>query len=203
MLDSGIKSGRGVFRMIVTQSLRYGISAMVYLAGEKGPRTANRIANKINVSRHYLSKVIGDLTKAGLLTTVRGRSGGTRLSRPAEEISMFDIFAAIHPRKAAAVEESDFGLIEVEDFLMKTQRTLQSTFNSTSVADFADYDRNQFDDEPEPQPPADLEPEVEDLLTEPPEPEHDSDLLNGCVPSGPTAEEATPAEPTEEETASE
>lgn len=43
------------------------------------------------VSRPHIVKVVHALGKAGYLETVRGRGGGFRLSRPAEEIIVGDI----------------------------------------------------------------------------------------------------------------
>ncbi|MBA6225241.1 MULTISPECIES: Rrf2 family transcriptional regulator [unclassified Colwellia] len=43
------------------------------------------------VSRPHIVKVVHELGKAGYLETVRGRNGGFRLSRPAEEIIVGDV----------------------------------------------------------------------------------------------------------------
>lgn len=44
-----------------------------------------------NVSRPHIVKVVHALGKAGYLETVRGRGGGFRLSRPAEDIVVGDV----------------------------------------------------------------------------------------------------------------
>ena len=44
-----------------------------------------------NVSRPHIVKVVHELGKAGYLETVRGRGGGFRLGRPAEEIIVGDV----------------------------------------------------------------------------------------------------------------
>lgn len=43
------------------------------------------------VSRPHIVKVVHELGKAGYLETVRGRGGGFRLSRPAEDIIVGDV----------------------------------------------------------------------------------------------------------------
>jgi len=49
------------------------------------------IANAYTVSELFLFKILQPLVEAGLVETVRGRNGGVRLGRAAEEISLFDV----------------------------------------------------------------------------------------------------------------
>ncbi len=43
------------------------------------------------ISRPHIVKVVHELGKAGYITTLRGRGGGFRLSRPAEDIIVGDV----------------------------------------------------------------------------------------------------------------
>lgn len=54
----------------------------------------NRIARKQSLSVKYIEHIVSDLRKSGLVTSERGVSGGYRLSRPPEKISLFDILQA-------------------------------------------------------------------------------------------------------------
>jgi Rrf2 family iron-responsive transcriptional regulator len=49
------------------------------------------IAHAYTVSELFLFKILQPLVEAGLVETVRGRNGGVRLGRPAEQISLFDV----------------------------------------------------------------------------------------------------------------
>lgn len=49
------------------------------------------LADKTGVPPSYLSKVLLVLNRAGLVEATRGTGGGYRLSRPATEISLWDI----------------------------------------------------------------------------------------------------------------
>lgn len=53
------------------------------------------LATQFNVSCFYLAKIISRLSKAGLIKSKRGYTGGVQLSRPAEEISLLDVSRAI------------------------------------------------------------------------------------------------------------
>jgi len=65
--------------------------------------TIKEIADRYRISRANLMKVANELTSAGFLTGVRGRSGGLRLARPASEIRIGDVVRTMEP---------DFALVE-------------------------------------------------------------------------------------------
>jgi Rrf2 family nitric oxide-sensitive transcriptional repressor len=49
------------------------------------------ISRAYGISQNHLMKVVHDLGKAGYIASARGRFGGIRLGRPAEEISVGDV----------------------------------------------------------------------------------------------------------------
>jgi len=65
--------------------------------------TIDEMTASYRVSRAHLMKVVNALTRAGYLTAVRGRSGGLRLGRPAEEIRLGEV---------VRITEPDFALVE-------------------------------------------------------------------------------------------
>ena len=74
-------------RRMLSQRGRYALKAMTYLARtvDTGPKQLAAIAASGNIPPKYLEKVMGDLRKAGLVTSARGRYGGYTLARaPAE-----------------------------------------------------------------------------------------------------------------------
>ena len=76
--------------MIYTETGKYAIRALLYLADAEGGRTvtASEIATAEDIPPYYLAKVLKDLSNAGILSSVRGRGGGFQLSRPSSEISV-------------------------------------------------------------------------------------------------------------------
>jgi len=103
--------------MIYTGSARYAIRAMVRLAiedGEGQPFSAAGVAEAEQIPPFYLAKVLQDLGRAGLLKSARGRGGGFYLSRPAEEITLFEVVAAVEdPRRLES--ECVLGIDECSD----------------------------------------------------------------------------------------
>lgn len=55
------------------------------------------IAEKQKLSNKYLDAIISSLKSKGLITTYRGKGSGYKLTRPANLISMYDIYTAFEP----------------------------------------------------------------------------------------------------------
>jgi len=52
------------------------------------------IAKNQDVSNKYLDHIISDLKSAGLIINVAGKKSGYRLNKPADEITVYDIYRA-------------------------------------------------------------------------------------------------------------
>lgn len=71
-----------------------------YRSGEKA--TIPEIAQAYDISRNHLMKIVHELSQAGFIETVRGRTGGTVLARPPETISVGEV---------VRFAEEDFALV--------------------------------------------------------------------------------------------
>ena len=76
---------------------RYGLRAMIDLAlySEQEPVSIQSIALRQNMSERYLEQLMASLKKAGLVTSIRGASGGYQLAKPSIGISVGDILRAL------------------------------------------------------------------------------------------------------------
>lgn len=96
--------------MKISTKGRYGLTIMMELAikhGE-GPTSLKRIAEKNNLSEHYLEQLIAPLRNAGLVKSIRGAYGGYILSRPPHEISTGNIIRILEgPISPVDFEEED------------------------------------------------------------------------------------------------
>jgi len=86
--------------MLLSQSCMYGIRAALLIAtkGESDKDSfipIRRIADQLDVSFHFLTKILQVLTHAKLMESYKGPNGGVRLARPAEELSLIDVVEAI------------------------------------------------------------------------------------------------------------
>ena len=73
---------------MLTNKGKYGLKALVHLAGLKPDATAQslEIATAEAIPKKFLDAILGDLRNAGLVVARKGKNGGYRLSRPASEI---------------------------------------------------------------------------------------------------------------------
>ena len=83
--------------MILSKSCIYGIQATIHVAAESesGYVPINRISEQLNISFHFLTKVLQQFTQAGLLVSYRGPKGGVALAKPPAEISLYELIEAI------------------------------------------------------------------------------------------------------------
>lgn len=58
--------------------------------------TSDFLANSIQVNPVIIRKILSQLNKAGLIQTARG-TGGTRLAKNEDEITLLDIYKAVEP----------------------------------------------------------------------------------------------------------
>ncbi len=78
--------------MRLTKQTNYAVRVLMYCAANNGRLShVPEIAKAYGISELFLFKVLKPLTNAGLVETVRGRNGGIRLGRAAENINLFDV----------------------------------------------------------------------------------------------------------------
>jgi DNA-binding IscR family transcriptional regulator len=86
--------------MIATR-FSVGLHILVIVASDPpGGATSLRLAASIGTNPVVVRRIAGQLSRAGLITVQRG-PGGAMLTRPAEAISLGDVWRAIHPAPEA------------------------------------------------------------------------------------------------------
>src|SRR5690606_35341131 len=75
---------------MLNQSADHALRAVLYVAqhGARRACSAEAISTSLGVPRNYLGKVLNSLTRAGVLTAVRGPRGGFRLAHPAHQLAI-------------------------------------------------------------------------------------------------------------------
>lgn len=90
--------------MKLTQYSDLGLRLLMYLALRKGDSvTIQEASDRFAVSKNHMVKISHQLTKAGLIESIRGRNGGVRLALPAEDINV---------EQALRATEDNFDLVE-------------------------------------------------------------------------------------------
>lgn len=75
----------------------YGLIALKHIASRKSGTVVNarEISREYNLPPDLLAKVLQQLAKSGILSSLYGSSGGYRLSRKPEHISVMDVVTAV------------------------------------------------------------------------------------------------------------
>ena len=79
--------------MMISTRGRYALRILVDLAEKQndGYITLKESAERQEISEKYLESIVKDLVKARLVEGVRGKGGGYRLARPADEINVLEV----------------------------------------------------------------------------------------------------------------
>lgn len=83
--------------MLLSKSCVYGLRASLYLASRKNGEfiPIRKMSDKLEISFHFLTKILQQLTAEDILESFKGPNGGVRLKKPGTDIPLMDIVLAI------------------------------------------------------------------------------------------------------------
>lgn len=83
--------------MLLSKSCVYGLRASLYLASRKDGEYVpiRKMSDKLEISFHFLTKILQQLTAEGIMESFKGPNGGVRLNRKGTTIPLMDIVLAI------------------------------------------------------------------------------------------------------------
>ncbi len=83
--------------MLLSKSCVYGLRASLFLASNQGRDyvSIREMSDKLNISFHFLTKILQQLSAAGLMESYKGPNGGVRLTKSGSKVNLFEIVAAI------------------------------------------------------------------------------------------------------------
>lgn len=83
--------------MLLSKSCVYGLRASLFLASNQNGKyvSIKTLSEKLDISFHFLTKILQQLTAVNLLESLKGPNGGVRLSKPGKQITLLDIVVAI------------------------------------------------------------------------------------------------------------
>lgn len=87
--------------MHITAKVDYAVRAVLEIAADGGTLTGAELAAAQDIPAKFLEGILATLTKAGILISHRGPSGGYSLGHPAAEIPIADVVRAIDGPLAA------------------------------------------------------------------------------------------------------
>lgn len=84
-------------RMRVSAKAEYAVRACLELAARAGepPVSVETLAVAQGLPVSFLERIVADLRRGGIVVSTRGASGGYRLARPAEGVTLADVIRAV------------------------------------------------------------------------------------------------------------
>ena len=83
--------------LIFSRQCEYALQAVLYIAlkpqGEMS--SIKEMTKKLDIPYHFLAKILQDLSRKGLLRSLKGPTGGFALGMPAKDMTLFHIVEAI------------------------------------------------------------------------------------------------------------
>lgn len=100
--------------------LSLALHTLGHMAGEpERKRTSAEIAEHAGTNPVVVRRVLGRLREAGLLNSEKGHSGGWRLARAPEDITLADVYLALDERMIASDKDDESASCSVEHALLK------------------------------------------------------------------------------------
>jgi Rrf2 family iron-sulfur cluster assembly transcriptional regulator len=118
---------------------RYAVVALVDVAlnGEKGPVALGEVAQRQQISLSYLEQLFAMLRRAGLVVASRGPGGGYRLQRPANEISLAEVFGAVEEGSGQAEGGRDWSAGPAAQVWAGLDQQIAAYLSTLTLADAA------------------------------------------------------------------
>jgi len=119
---------------------RYGLTIMMELAANygEGPISLKSIAEKHQLSEHYLEQLIAPLRNAGLVKSIRGAYGGYILSKPPQNITAGDIIRVLEgPISPVDFTEEDDPA--KRDLWIRIRDSIAGVLDGTTLSSLIEY----------------------------------------------------------------
>ncbi len=129
---------------------RYGVRVVLELAlnvDKEGGTFQKDIAENQDVSVKYLDHIIASLKKAHLVCNIGGKKSGYVLTKPAEDINIYDIYTAFEDDLAiidCLLSDGDCprkGNCVLKDFWNDLNKSIQSSMSSMNIGMLAEKHR--------------------------------------------------------------
>jgi len=133
--------------MFLSKSCVYALRAAVYVAAKEHDAFVpiGEIATHLNLSFHFLTKILQTLTKKEIMESFKGPRGGVRLKKPSSTIRLIDIVEAIDG--VNVFNKCILGFTDCEgnescslhEKWSKVRKQMIEIFETTTLADIDDH----------------------------------------------------------------
>ncbi len=124
-----------------SQTVEYALRAVAFLAGQApAARTTDQIAAATRVPKPYLSKVLQQLVREGVVRSQRGVGGGMSLVKAPAELTILEVVNAVEP--ITRIRQCPLGLrshgvrlCPLHKRLDDAMATVEAAFRDTTLAE--------------------------------------------------------------------
>jgi Rrf2 family protein len=120
------------------------VHVMAAIAHHDGVFSSEILAGSVNANPIFVKRILVKLSKAKLVNTTVGKSGGYGLARSPKNISLLDIYSAVNPPDAFAIHAYPKNKVCIvssnikeimSDVLVDTQEAVRNELRKTTLAD--------------------------------------------------------------------
>lgn len=127
----------------ISRRVEYALRACIYLAsvGQEDVVSFKDIAEKQNVPKDFMAKILRSLVDAQILRSVRGAGGGFALARRPDEITFLDVMVAtegpiaLNACSAHGEGCNHAGACTMESVWQRAELAMLSVFRQTTIDD--------------------------------------------------------------------
>jgi Rrf2 family protein len=112
----------------VNTQFSIAVHVLAAIAHHEGVFTSETLASSVNANPVFVKRVLVKLSKAKLAKATVGKSGGYGLARSPKSISLLDIYSAVNPPDAFAIQV-------MSDVLAGSQAAVRKDLKQTTLAD--------------------------------------------------------------------
>ena len=134
---------------MVNTRLTVAIHVLCLLAHEAGkpPVTSDYIAGSVNTNPVVIRRLLASLRKAGIVASQGGSAGGWSLLRPAEQISLLDVYRLVDAGPALALYQKQPNFrcpigkwiqSSIESHYQRAQLGLERELDKVTIAEVLD-----------------------------------------------------------------
>jgi len=129
----------------LSKKTEYALMAVKYIAlQQKNCVTAREIAENYDLPFELISKILQQLTRYKIISSIQGSKGGYRLSRIPGDISLIDIISAIEPdyhltncmKDGSSLKDCEhFDCCIIKNPLIKIQNEIEKLLKNMTVTE--------------------------------------------------------------------
>ena len=132
--------------MRVSAKSDYALRALIEMASRHDGKavSAEELGKQQEIPHGFLQAILADLRRAGIVMSQRGQSGGWRMGRPAEDVSVADVIRAVdgplvsvYGLRPEAVEYDDSAKV-LQHVWIAARHSLRMVFEQVTIQQLAD-----------------------------------------------------------------